>query len=96
MVVDATSVYWINQIDGALMQVPLGGGIPTMLAVATQPDGSIAVNTTSVYWTQVGGVWKTPLGGGTSTMIASRQQGHGAVAVRGTSVYWLDNPQLPF
>lgn len=48
---DATSVYWTDSSGGTVMKAPLGGGTPTTLAPGqVGPDG-IAVDGTSVYWT---------------------------------------------
>ena len=50
---------------------------------------AIAVDATSVYWTNkssVGGVMKVPLGGGSPTILASGQSV--GIAVDATSVYW--------
>ena len=44
--VDATSVYWFNQgyiPPGAVMKVPLDGGVPTTLYSAAVYIGSIAI-----------------------------------------------------
>jgi hypothetical protein len=46
--VDATSVYWMNYVGGAVMRVPLAGGT----AVAVVPSGAagIAIDAMSLYW----------------------------------------------
>lgn len=73
--VDGTSVYWTNSgyvtftpggfdepdasFPGSVVKVPLDGGAPTTLSAGGSPQG-IAVDATSVYWTDGPGghVWK--------------------------------------
>lgn len=95
---DPTSVYWIEG-GGNVMKAPLGGGTPTTLASAQAPYATIAVDSTNVYWANVGPsgfggtdgtVMKIPLGGGTPTTLASGQFGPESIAVDLTSVYWVN------
>jgi hypothetical protein len=64
------------------------------LVLATGGDNAenLAVDSTSVYWTNPlsGDVLKTPLGGGTSTQVAFGAAPTG-IAVFGTDVFWVDN-----
>jgi hypothetical protein len=64
--VDATSVYWADNEPGdngggvtsegaTLMKVPVGGGPLTVLASLQHFACRIAVDDTSVYWTQTDG-----------------------------------------
>ena len=54
----STSVYWTNQgtfdkgyADGTVMKVPLAGGPTTTLVSGKGSPSGLAVDATSVYWT---------------------------------------------
>lgn len=47
-------VYWTDGCSGTVMSVPLAGGTPTTLASGQTPT-DIAVDGSSVYWTNNGG-----------------------------------------
>jgi hypothetical protein len=89
--------------QGSVMKVALEGGAPTKLAsIGYLPDsdvlkgdgtGTIAVDATSVYWTDTDNdfdsVRKVPLGGGTVKTLAQGSYGSGrSIAVDASSVYW--------
>jgi hypothetical protein len=52
-------VYWANLGDGAgtgsIMRVPLGGGTAVTLASAQDPSVGLAVDSSSLYWTDYAG-----------------------------------------
>jgi hypothetical protein len=94
--VDATNVYWTNNLDGTIMKAPLAGGTPTVIASGQSFPFGIAVDGTNVYWTNNGTnnggtVMKAPISGGSTTTIASGQNFPLAIAVDATSVYWTNN-----
>jgi len=58
--VDSTSVYVADNGDGLVLEVPISGGSVTTLASGLGPE-FIAVDSTSVYWTDESGkVMKAP------------------------------------
>jgi hypothetical protein len=80
--VDATNVYFGKQgvlWSGAVMKVPLGGGSPTTLVSGLQRPCAFAIDTTRLYWADVGGsqadgtVKSVPLAGGTPTDARKRR-----------------------
>jgi hypothetical protein len=88
--VDATSVYWADLYD--IAKVPLGGGAVTTLATSTTPNGGpIAVDATSVYFSNAyTGITSVPLGGGAAR---TRADGGAFIGVVGGSIYmWANFP----
>jgi hypothetical protein len=100
IVADATNVYWarrVAQADGGqaeeLVECAKAGcnGAPTILAV-DRDIGALAVDATSVYWTNRSGtIMKVGLAGGTPTTLATGQNGAVGIAVDATNVYWVTN-----
>ncbi|MGO9834599.1 MAG: DUF5050 domain-containing protein [Polyangiaceae bacterium] len=71
----------------------LGLGVITVLATGVVDPSCIAVDTTSVYWTNGapdGSVMKVSIDGGTATTLASGQDTPYGIAVDSTSVYWTN------
>jgi hypothetical protein len=90
--VDNASVYWASL--GGIMKVPIGGGTSsTVISIASTAEVpvAIAIDTTSVYWTEpmAAAVMKAPIGGGTATTLATG--GKPAFMVADShAVFWAD------
>ena len=92
--IDASNAYWADDIGvgSTILKVPIAGGETTTVASGFFP-ALLAVDATSVYWTDIhlGTVLKAPVGGGTVTTLADSQPGIvNGIAVDGTSVYWTN------
>jgi hypothetical protein len=93
LAVDASFVYWIEQMPGAVMKMPLSGGAVTTIASASFAF-QIALGETDVFWLGQG-VTKAPKAGGAAVSLTSSMfptlpnQG---LAVNATSVYFTSGP----
>jgi sugar lactone lactonase YvrE len=93
---DETHLYWTNQVQGgAVMRVPLLGGVPQVVAQSARIPGGIATDATSVYWSEFssgGSVWRldrTDVGDASKAIELVSGQGTSlSVTVDGTRVYW--------
>jgi hypothetical protein len=93
--VNATRVYWTDEVPGSVTSVPVGGSMPASPLTLTDPQAvskGLALDAASVYWTTYmgGTVMKAPLGGGDSTTLASGQTQPNGIAVDAKNVYWTD------
>ena len=88
IVVDATSVYWLD--DSLVMKAGLDGGNPTTFVYGAAPS-ALAVDATNLYWIDVSvdSVLKTDLGGGPPITLATGQHAL-QIAVNTTGLYWVN------
>ena len=107
--VDSTNIYYarggsatVNGVkqgpDGAVVSVPLAGGMPrTLVSLQGVTPGSVAVEGNYVYFTTVpyppgpsraGTLMRVPVGSGAATTLASESDVIDALAVDGANVYW--------
>jgi hypothetical protein len=112
LAVDATSVYWIDSWFAALMKCDINGCgtnptklysapfAPSMIPMKPQLAGWVAVDATSVYWTEAQGcsILKCATGGcGSSpTILAAMQPYPYGLAVDATKVYWSTTELNPY
>jgi ribosomal protein L25 (general stress protein Ctc) len=96
IVIDETHVYWANQGGtGAVMRRRLAGGAPEIVWSAGKIPGGIALDTDTVYWSQLengGSVFrlaKAQVGTPAAPQELATAQGASiGVAVDATHVYW--------
>jgi len=89
-----TNIYWVDNLSGTVNQMPIGGGAIEPLATGRNHPIAVAVDSTSVYWTDYGSapgnssVNKVPIGGGTITQLATGQTQAYGLALDTNYVYW--------
>jgi hypothetical protein len=92
----SADVYWTTSgpgpDTGAVMKVPLVGGVPNVLASGQASPEAIAVDAKSVYWVNVGNntVMKVRLSGGRPTTLAAGQDYPQGIALDAKSAYWVN------
>ncbi len=94
--VAAARAYWVDYALGKVLSVPLAGGAVTTLAADQDQPTAVAVDATSVYWTNqgtygssAGTLMKVALEGGSPTTLAQGLIAPWAVAVGGGRAYVL-------
>ncbi len=92
LVVDASSVYWLED-DGSVKKVSLAGGTVTALATGLGSPRGLAQDSSSIYFTdlQKGNVQRVAKSGGAVATLASGLSSPFAIAVDSTSVYFIEN-----
>lgn len=86
---------------GTVMQAPIAGGTPIVLATGQAWPSSIVTDApfggSSVYWADANGgaIYSTPIGGGTVKLFESGLYETQALAVDSHSVYWVESYGIP-
>jgi hypothetical protein len=94
LAVDATHVYWTDQVDNTIQRIPLGGGPVESLVTDQMQAHHIALDATSIYWLSNGvngGVWKSGRDGSGPTRIVPLNN-ITDLAVTAAGVYFLGGP----
>jgi hypothetical protein len=103
LAVDGTNAYWSNAYGATVAQVPLGGGMPTLLAKVTDgvtTCGAVAVRGGTLYFatsrSTTGDVRSVPVGGGDASVLTPEEAyANGQAFALGTAgIYWPSNHVL--
>lgn len=96
--VNATSVYWgeLCGTSGTVKKVGINGGTVTVLASGLHTyfsctSGSVALDSTSVYWAEYDAIKKVGVNGGIVTVLALTsgvRDANSVIAVDSANVYW--------
>jgi hypothetical protein len=97
--VDARNVYYTTP-DSVYQRALTGGSAVPLASGRSASPYAIAVDATSVYWTEEGSggpdglVMKAPIGGGAATTLATGQAMPLSLAVDAIGVYWAESGAL--
>jgi len=105
---DSTDVFYIRDLSpdpSEVGRVSKSGGPTSLLATtpSTKPPGGVAVDATSVVWTELiysqwdpagGSLRSMPKAGGAITTLASGLDGPEHIALDATHAYWTQNDQV--
>jgi hypothetical protein len=92
LIVAGGLAFWTETGSGAVLQVPIAGGMPQIVASGQAGAAPINADASFVYWINQGAtyqVMKAPVGGGVApTPLASGQGSPGVILVVGDALYW--------
>jgi hypothetical protein len=93
--IDATSIYYANDLDGNIYSMPLAGGAPTKLVTSGQGTSAweILVSGSTLYWTTYvdDRVLKVPTTGGAASVVSPSDGNPEGIVSDGTYLYWADS-----
>ncbi len=101
--VDTNNVYWTDSYLRTVNQLPIGGGVPLVLANSSTGGfantAGIAVDSTNVYWVDSGArssLNRVPIGGGTVTTLVTGSSWSQpfvtflAIGLSDANIYWTE------
>lgn len=100
--IEGASLYWIDVANSTLNTAPLAGGSVTLLASDLNDPGTLAVNSSTAFWTEpgdfsgcclqagTGSIKQIPLAGGPVIDVVSGLDRPRALAVDGSNLAWTE------
>jgi hypothetical protein len=86
--IDASYIYWSNNLGGAVVRLPKQAGAPATFAAATEPTSIAIASDGTVYWVEQGTTIRFAAeGGGAPTVLATSSNDIGEIAVDDWYVY---------
>jgi hypothetical protein len=95
LAVDGSYAYWVEQMEGSIVRMPLSGGAPETVASVDLP-WQFTLTDTDVYWLD-NGLMKAPKAGGTPVALTPMDHQFfslptAGLAVDATTVYFTSGP----
>ena len=95
LAVDASNLYWVDNLAGTVNKRDLASGTNTVLASGQSLPCTIAVDASNVYWSNTAaGLYKVGIGGGAVTTILPSPDAATYLALDSTYLYWTDGSAI--
>ena len=94
--IDARQFYLPQAFSAStIYTLPLSGGTPSILVNGQASPTGVAVNASSIFWTDTPGgpgtIWSAPISGSPAVQLADGQSQPGGIAVNSTSLFWTNS-----
>jgi hypothetical protein len=89
-ITSSAHLYWTDGA-GTVNEANLDGSNPHVIATGQPIPGGVAVNSTSLYWSDQNGIMQAGLDGSNPHLIVTHQAGVLGIAVNGSNLYWAIN-----